>query len=49
MKYMKFKMGKTKKREGSKYESEHHTYGFQQYETIRSFDESTYTGKIVTW
>ena len=43
------KMVKTKKREDSKYETKNHTFGFQQYETIRSFVESIYTGKIVTW
>ena len=46
---MKFKMGKTKKREDSKYKTKNHTYGFQQYKTIRSFGGSICTGKIVTW
>ena len=34
------------KREDLKYKTKNHTHGFQQYETIRSFGESIYTGKI---
>ena len=34
------------KREDLKYKAKNCTYDFQQYETIRSFGESIYTGKI---
>ena len=34
------------KRGDPKYKTKNHTYNFQQYVTIRSFDESIYTGKI---
>ena len=34
------------KREYSKYKATIYTYDFQQYETIKYFDENVYTGKI---
>ena len=44
MKYMKLKNGKRKL--DLKYKTENYTYDFQQYETIRSFGDNIYTGKI---
>ena len=34
------------KRKDLKYKTTNYTYNFQQNETMRSFDESIYTGKI---
>ena len=34
------------KREDLKYKTKNNTHDFQQYEMIRSFDESIYAGKI---
>ena len=34
------------KQEDLKYKTKNYTFCFQQYETIRSFGESIYTGKI---
>ena len=42
---MKLKNGQ-KKLKDLKYETKKYVYDFQQYETIRSFGESIYTGKI---
>ena len=46
IKYMKLKNGKKNKRKSSKYETGKYKYDFQKYETIRSFGESIYAGKI---
>ena len=34
------------KRKDSKHETKKYTYGFQQYQTIRSFSEITYSLKL---
>ena len=49
MKYMKLRTGNKKLIEKVlKYEAGNNKYGFQQYETTRSFFESIYAGKIST-
>ena len=40
------KMGRQKKRKHLKHEADKYKYAFQQYETIRFFGESIYSGKI---
>ena len=37
------------KREDLKYKTKNYTYNFQQYETIRSFGDNIFTGKINLW
>ena len=49
MKYMKLRTGnKNLIEKVLKYEAGNNKYGFQQYETTRSFFESIYAGKIST-
>ena len=44
---MKLKNGKKKlKGKDLKYETKKYTYNFQQYETLRSFGDNIYFGKI---
>ena len=47
MKQLKLKTWENKiKRKGLKYETNKYIYDFQQFETIRSFGNSVYTGKV---